>query len=514
MTAVAQVGSTYFLDSANGALGPQLRQNGSAFTVGSNGNWRIIGAEQQAGNYAMWWRNGVANQYMMWSTDSGGNYVSSGPVVNAISYRLQSVEAGFGQDLNSDGVIGTRSTVVESAGSTKLAIVGDMYFMYQGSGASGASLRQNGDYLQWGTSPWNALGVERWSGGYQVAWRNGTANEYAIWTTDILGNFWSSSSLLNSSSYALESLETTFGQDLNGDSTIGTVSTLIESSGPTKLARVADFYFMYQGNGTSGAVLQQNGSPVMAVGSTWTALGTERWSGGYQVVWKNGSADQYSLWTTDLNGNFLSSSNVMSGGSYALESLEAVFQQNFNGDGTTGVASSTVETAGTTKLARVADFYFMYQGNGTSGAVLQQNGSPVMAVGSTWTALGTERWSGGYQVVWKNGSADQYSLWTTDLNGNFLSSSNVMSGASSTLRALEVSFGQDFNGNSVVGSGAQMVMSSGLTSATGAGGSGTANLALLTNYMASTFATPAGEGTGAVGTIQSSGQDFLTRPAA
>lgn len=343
-TTVAQVGSGYFLDSSGGAEGPQLRLDGSAFVVGSNGDWRIIGAEQQPNGYAMWWKNGVADQYVMWSTDLGGNFVSNGPLVNAISYRLQSLEPAFGQDLNGDTTIGTRSTVVESAGSTNLAIVGDLYFMYQGSGAAGATLRQNGDYIGWGMSPWAVLGVERWSGGYQVAWKNGSANEYAIWTTDILGNFWSSSSLLNSSSYALQSLETAFGQNLNGDMTIGTVSVEIESSGTTKLARVADLYFMYQGSGTSGAVLQQNGSYVVAVGGAWTALGVERWSDGYQVVWKNDQADQYALWTTDLNGNFLSSSNAMSGSSAALQGLEVSFNQDFNSTGMVGM-SAPLESA-------------------------------------------------------------------------------------------------------------------------------------------------------------------------
>ncbi len=510
-TATTQVGNGYFLDSSNGALGPQLRLNGSAFTVGSNGNWRIIGAEQQPNGYAMWWKNGAADQFVMWNADFGGNYVSNGPIVNAISYRLQSLEGAFGQDLNGDTIIGTVSTVRESAGSTKLAVVGDMYFMYQGSGSSGATLRQNGDYVVWGSSPWSVLGVERWSGGYQVVWQNGTADQYAIWTTDIVGNFWSSSSLLNSSSYALQSLETTFGQDLNGDATIGTVSTVIETAGATKLARVADFYFMYQGSGTTGAVLKQNGSPAMAVGSTWTALGAERWSGGYQAVWRNTSTNQFALWTTDLGGNFLASSGVMSSGSYALESLESSFVQDFNSDGTIGVTSTLIEQAGTTKLARVADFYFMYQGSGSTGAVLRQNGDYVVAGSSAWTVLGTERWSGGYQVVWKNGSADQYTLWTTDLGGNFLSSSNVMTGNSAALRALETSFNQDFNSSGVVGS-SQLPEMMDLAVDNWTNDPNAADVSLFTNYMASAFATPAGEGAGVVAQAPSSDQDFLTKP--
>jgi serralysin len=259
---------------------------------------------------------------------------------------------------------------------------------------------------------------------------------------------------------------------------------------------------MYQGSGSSGAVLRQNGNNVIAGSSQWTALGTERWSSGYQVVWQNGTANQYTVWTTDILGNFWSSSSAMTSSSYALQSLETTFGQDFNRDGTTGVVSSNIETAGTTKLARVADLYFMYQGSGSSGAVLRQNGNDVIAGSSQWTALGTERWSGGYQVVWKNGSADQYTLWTTDMNGNFLSSSNLMSGSSAALQALETSFSQDFNSSGIVGASASLNQSS------------EPNVSLFTNYMAASFATPAGAGTGAASQASSSDQDFLTRPMA
>ena len=51
------------------------------------------------------------------------------------------------------------------------------------------------------------------------------------------------------------------------------------------------------------------------------------WKGGYQVVWQNGAADQYVIWTVDGNGNFLSQSAICCPAtSFALESLEAVFQ--------------------------------------------------------------------------------------------------------------------------------------------------------------------------------------------
>ena len=125
------------------------------------------------------------------------------------------------------------------------------------------------------------------------------------------------------------------------------------------------------------------------------------------------------------------------------------------------------------------------------------------------TPLGAERWSGGYQVVWKNGSADQYTLWTTDTDGNFQSSSNVMSGSSPTLRALETSFNQDFNANGTIG------LSQPFESADLAVENWTPypEASLFINYMASAFAAPAGEG--AVASQASvSNQDFLANPMA
>ena len=64
-----------------------------------------------------------------------------------------------------------------------------------------------------------------------------------------------------------------------------------------------------------------------------------------------------------------------------------------------------------------------------------------------------------------------------------------MSGDSAALQSIEPSFQQDLNGDGTIG------------------------LALLTNYLASTFVTPAGESTGSVVAAQSSEQDVLAKPA-
>ena len=78
----------------------------------------------------------------------------------------------------------------------------------------------------------------------------------------------------------------------------------------------------------------------------WTPLGAEKVGTGYQMVWQNGSADQYLVWSTDSNGNWKSQTDVGTGSSYALQSLEATLQQDFNHDGTTGLKTTTHRDGG------------------------------------------------------------------------------------------------------------------------------------------------------------------------
>ena len=56
--------------------------------------------------------------------------------------------------------------------------------------------------------------------GYEVALENAGANLFSIWNTDSNGNF-QSYAVYSGTSTALESLETSFHQDLNGDRVIG-----------------------------------------------------------------------------------------------------------------------------------------------------------------------------------------------------------------------------------------------------------------------------------------------------
>src|SRR5260221_1348020 len=168
-------------------------------------------------------------------------------------------------------------------------------------------------------------------------------NQYTVWNTDSSGNFISNvTGVVSGTSSALEILENTFHQDLNGDGVIGTVTTAIDTAGSTKLDQIGSNYYLDSSNAGSGPKLTYGGGVVVAGQfGAWTPIGAEATSGGYEVAWKIPGTDQYTVWNTDSSGNFISNvTGVVSGTSSALEFLESTFHQDLYDDHTTGLHSN------------------------------------------------------------------------------------------------------------------------------------------------------------------------------
>jgi hypothetical protein len=142
----------------------------------------------------------------------------------------------------------------------------------------------------------------------------------------------------------LQSLTTVDKQllDALGFHTMAPVTTVIEAFGSTELVQVGNVYFLDSISSGTGPELMYNGAPVVAGQfGPYTPVGAEVMAnGGYEVAWKNAGTNQFSIWNTDSNGNFVSYS-VYSGTSTALESLETSFHQDLNGDGVIGVPAGT-----------------------------------------------------------------------------------------------------------------------------------------------------------------------------
>jgi serralysin len=214
---------------------------------------------------------------------------------------------------------------------------------------------------------------------------------------------------------------------------------VIEAQGSTSLVQVANNYFLFPVGGSSGPELSFFGAPVTAASQTgsWMPIAAEQTASGYEVAWKVAGADQYTVWNTDSSGHYLSDTvGVVSGNSFALQSLETSFHQDLNNDGVTGPLVTVIEAQGSTSLVQVANDYFLYPVGGSSGPQLSFFGAPVTATGQTgsWMPIGAEQTANGYEIAWKVAGADQYTVWNTDSSGHYLSDTvGVVSGSNPAL---------------------------------------------------------------------------------
>jgi hypothetical protein len=467
-TRLVETGSIYFLEpSGRSEVEPSYAEApvGAVQFDQSDGPWAPIGTDQTA-NHEAAWKTAGADQFAIWNTANSGNFLSSAPKVASVSSAaLASPESSLQQDLNNDVSNGpsptTPAIVIETSGSTSLVETGSNYFLQPNGGAEvelsyAGSPVVDGQFDQFG-GHWVPIGAEQTASGYEVAWKVAGADEYTVWYTDNSGDYLSSAfDVASGTSATLEAFETSFQQDLNGDGVIGpspaAPTTVIEAFGSTSLVETGVNYFL-QPNGGAEVELSYTGSPVVAGQfGAWTPIGTEQTASGYEVAWKMTGTDQYTVWNVDNNGNYLSSAfDTASGTSVELESFEASFHQDLNGDGVIGPAT-VIEAFGSTSLVQGGSNYFI-DANGEAAVELSYAGAPVTAGQfGAWTPIGAEQTASGYEVAWKMTGTDQYTVWNIDNNGNYLSSAFVTaSGTSAELESFETSFQQDLNGDGVIG---------------------------------------------------------------
>ena len=99
------------------------------------------------------------------------------------------------------------------------------------------------------------------------------------------------------------------------------VTTVIEALGSSSLVQVDSNYFFNPGPGITGTELKYAGAPVVAGQfGGFVPIGAEQTGSGYDVAWKVSGSDQYTVWSTDSSGNYISNIiGAVSGSSSALE---------------------------------------------------------------------------------------------------------------------------------------------------------------------------------------------------
>ena len=202
---------------------------------------------------------------------------------------------------------------------------------------------------------------------------------------------------MSGATWFVESAESTLHQDLNGDLTIGpAITATIEAIGGTSLMQVADLYFVIYASG--GPQLKLNGAYV-AVGQlgAWTPIGAEATGNGFWITWKNGVADQYTVWQADGAGNYLGNAiGIVLGTTSALQQFEPAFQQDLNGDGVI-----PIEAVGSTKLVQNGTNYVLDPMASLAGPMLKYGGANVVwgQFGATWMPIGAEQTPTGFRVA-------------------------------------------------------------------------------------------------------------------
>jgi hypothetical protein len=382
------------------------------------------------------------------------------------------------------------SKTIESFGSTSLVQIGNDFFL--DGGGTDPELQYGGAAWvagEWGT--WAPIGAEKTATGYEVAFKIAGANIYTVWDTDLNGNITTDPiGTVAGNSTALETLESSFQQDLNGDGVIGVPAgppVTIESFGSTSLVQTGSDFFLDSTISGTGPELKYGGAPwVAGEWGAWTPIGTEATATGYEVAFKLAGANLYTVWNTDNSGNIASDTiGTVAGNSTALELLEPSFHQDINNDGTIGIPGSTIiETSGATSLVETGNNFFMYANSSGTGPELKYGGA-AFAAGQWggWTPIGAEATSTGYEVAFKFASANLYTVWDTDQSGNItVDPIGTVAASSTALESLEPSFQQDLNGDGVIG----------IPASTSAGASVAAAAATIANNDMFVFAPATG----------------------
>ena len=144
------------------------------------------------------------------------------------------------------------------------------------------------------------------------------------------------------------------------------IQTDTNSFGSTLLTEAATEYFLYNAIGF-GPYLQVGGAVVLAGRSAgaWVPIGAVQTASGYDVAWELPGANEYTVWSTDSNGNYIATIvSVVPGNDGGLELIETTFNQDLNGDGTIGPVQTVIQTDtnsfGSTILMEVGNEYFHF----------------------------------------------------------------------------------------------------------------------------------------------------------
>ena len=183
----------------------------------------------------------------------------------------------------------------------------------------------------------------------------------------------------------------------------------------------------------------------------WSLTAAETIDGQNQVIWTHTSGS-LSEWNVDGNWN-AQSFTEHAPGSNGVFDVETSFQMDFNGDGSVGIAYSTVHTAGNVAFQKASGSgLYAVSVNGGSPLAITNGGTQIYeGIYGGWQTLAAATINGVNTVLWKNTSANRLHTWSLDSNWNYVSNQDWVDPNSADAFAFETNFNLDLNSDGTIG---------------------------------------------------------------
>ncbi len=407
-----------------------LSLNGQSIGANTLPGWTAVQVEAFGGGYKVLLKN-INGTYAEWELNSAGEYVA-GTLIDSVV----DVETFYGADIDGDGNVGHVLSNIDTNGAVNLAVSTQDAYVVDGT----KTLTLNGQKIGPNSIPgWQAIQAEAYSGGYKVLLRSSDGT-YAEWTLDSTGAYVSGAIAGN-----VYDLETFYSADLNGDSTVGHVTTTVENAGSVTLQ-----------NSTQTGYIIDSSKPLTLNGQNigpntlpgWTAVQVEAFGAGYKVLLKN-TDGTYAEWELDNAGEYVTGVLIDN-----VVDVETFYGADINGDSATGHTTTTVENDGAVTLQLSTQTGYIVDGD----KALSLNGQPVTPdTLPGWSAIHAEAFGSGYKVLLKNADGT-FAEWTLNSAGHYESGSII-----SNIVDFETFYDADLNGDGTVGHTTTVIENNGST---------------------------------------------------
>ncbi|QNI52810.1 peptidase family S8 protein [Synechococcus sp. BIOS-E4-1] len=443
-------GDFYAKDISSGELS-SIKFSNSQVSTDTWQEWDLAAAETIDGT------NEAINQHQngdlyRWQLNADWNFTGAA-FVDYNSADYEKAESDFGVDFNSDGVVGSAVTDLETAGSISLIKdgSGDFYAKDISSGELSSIKFSNSQVSTDTWQEWDLAAAETIDGTNEAINQHQNGDLYR-WQLNADWNF-TGAAFVDYNSADYEKAESDFGVDFNSDGVVGSAVTDLETAGSISLIKdgSGDFYAKDISSGELSSIKFSNSQVSTDTWQEWDLAAAETIDGTNEAINQHQNGDLY-RWQLNADWNFTGAAFV-DYNSADYEKAESDFGVDFNSDGVVGSAVTDLETAGSISLIKdgSGDFYAKDISSGELSSIKFSNSQVSTDTWQEWDLAAAETIDGTNEAINQHQNGDLY-RWQLNADWNFTGAAFVDYNSADYEKA-ESDFGVDFNKDSIIGGG-------------------------------------------------------------